>query len=289
MDVVFYSLLIFALLVVNIVSMRNFHIPHPYFHAIQHRDYPLDDSSSSEGVILRAHRRHNRHSSSDCSASEHQYNCKCSCQKCKKKPKKSCCRDFCATHCPGQSNILVVPYPVPFMLQTGPGNNTDTGMLLREAPPDRINITHETVTATTEATTVAITAETTTTTIATTETTTVTTSQPSSFSTTTKRVLTTPVTRRTLDSLRYTLAPQSLKKYYSNGAGYKRFRILPDKGSRRIYQSNQRPAKFEELPKYGIVPIPENLAMNLMHQIRNDQRREEFMRRRSAGRNYLKK
>lgn len=266
--------------------MRNFHIPHPYFHAMQHGDYHQDESSSSEGVILRAHRRHNRHSSSDCSASEHQYNCKCNCPKCKRKPKKSCCKDFCATHCPGQSNILVVPYPVPFMLQTqttGSGATDNSNALLRTADYNVVNYTQETTTTTTTTTT----APTTTTTKTTTITTTVATAEPETFTSTPVIIRTNPATRKTIEAMRNTIDPQIISKYYTRGLGYKRFRVLPDKKTRRIYPSNQRATKFEELPRYGIVPIPENLAMNLMHQIRDDQRKEQFMRRRQVNRNIL--
>ncbi|CAD0201210.1 unnamed protein product [Chrysodeixis includens] len=248
--------------------MRNFHIPHPYLHAMQLGDYLHDESSSSEGVVLRTHRKRSRHSSSECSESKHYFNCKCSCQNCKKKPKKSCCKTFCSKHCPEQaSNILVVPYPVPFVLQT-PSTGDNNNLLPKLVSTTDTNTTLGVTTTTTITTTPLTTARTTATESTTTSTTHRTTlSHPD------------PVTRKTLQGMRYTGAPP--KKYrptYLKGKNYKRFRIMPDKRSRRIFPGNQRPDDFDELPKYGIVPIPKNLAISLLHQIRNEQRNGQYMR-----------
>lgn len=84
---------------------------------------------------------------------------------------------------------------------------------------------------------------------------------------------TTPSTRQTLPETRSTVA------FYVTKGNYKRFRILPEKKIRRNMGGNiHRPNEFT-LPKYGIVPIPENLAMKLMHQIRNDQKNDQFRKR----------
>ncbi|XP_035440407.2 uncharacterized protein LOC118269406 [Spodoptera frugiperda] len=68
----------------------------------------------------------------------------------------------------------------------------------------------------------------------------------------------------------------------------KRFRIVADKRRRNMGNNDIRPPKFRDrLPKYGIVPIPEKLAIRLMEQMRDGHRKNQYRRQVNVDRNVL--
>lgn len=238
-----YNSLAIYLLLDVCISMRNYHLPHGgYFHhsnlAVHHDNnyHEHYDSYTSEEVMMhqRQSPRRAKYRYFDYSNSEYNYKCKCSCNRCqKRKPKpKPCCEDFCATECV-QNNILVVPYPVPFMVF----NQSAPDLTVPPMPPP-------------------------------TTTTTTTTEEPTTPQTT-------PPTRKTV-TVTFSTVP-----YYQQP--YKRFQIISDQNLRRnMGMGNtgiRSPHKFDRLPKYGIIPIPENLALSLMQQIRKDQNNAQFKKR----------
>lgn len=260
-------LLIYLLLDVCTSSSRNFRISHGggdeggYAHhsdmTVQHdNNYQHYDSYSSEEVVMRASPRRKKkfHRHFDYSDSQYDYKCQCSCTKCKKrKPKpKPCCEEFCATECAPQNNILVVPYPVPFMVF----NQSVTDFPLPPIP-----------TISTKPPMMPSSSSTTTTTY-----------EPPTTTTT----QTTPTTRRTV-AVTYSTLP------YYDTKPYKRFRIINENNPRRNNMAKNvlHSSNFGRLPKYGIVPIPENLALSLMQQIRKDQNNDQLRKRLALDRNLL--
>ncbi|XP_021200145.3 uncharacterized protein LOC110383669 [Helicoverpa armigera] len=236
---------LYLLLEINI-AMRNSHYPHYYHsrgmqHEMRHDDYQHYDSYSSDGRVMRTHRKkyHYRKPNSEESESitwenlkrDRERDCRCSCSQCKS-ILKACCSDFCSTQCGTFNNLIVVPYPVPFVVL----NQSETSAPRARTPDTTAS------TATSTATTTA------TTTIQTT----------TAKSTTSTNI---PMSRRTVAETSSTLSYFELSKL-------KRFRIIHDKKNRRNMDYDLHTPKFDKLPKYGIVPIPEKLAMSLMSQMR---------------------
>lgn len=233
------------------MSLTNFHLPRGDSYAMQQdNNYQDYDSYSSDEMEMREaphqpNLRSRHHRRMDYSNGEYNSRCKCSCKKCQlqKGTPKACCEEFCATNCVVQNNILVVPYPVPFLVSP-PSFEIPTS----SSPPP--TTTTSTSTTTTE-------------------------------QTTTTEMTTTAITE---------ISTQSTVPYYfnmQNPVKNKRFQILNQYMRRNMGNSGIRSPKFDRLPKYGIVPIPENLARSLMQEIRKDHINDQFRGRVALNKNLM--
>lgn len=254
-----YNVVPIYLLLEVCMSLRN-HLPYDaddgYFHhselVMQHdNNYLHYDSYSSEEVMMHnsprqsrlrsgPRSRSNRHI--DFSDEEYHYRCKCSCTRCEKQKRKPkpCCEKFCSTQCVIPNNILVVPYPVPFIV---PPPSSDLPITPIPTQPPTTPTT--TTTTTTE-------------------------------STTTTECTTTTVTE---------ISTYSTVPLYQNHINNKRFQILSQNLRRSMGNHGLHSSKYGRLPKYGIVPIPENLAQSLMYQLRKDQNNDQFRSRVALNKN----
>ncbi|KAJ8722228.1 hypothetical protein PYW08_004630 [Mythimna loreyi] len=223
--------------------------------ALSDNNYQNYDSYSSQEIVMRnaphRSRKSHRRTTADYSDSEFNYKCKCSCTQCQKQKPKPCCEEFCATECTPQNNILVVPYPVPFIV-FNQSTRDFTTLQPTTRPPSTTTTTPRTTTTTTP--------------------------EPT---TTTTEIITRPTFSVTRSTAPY-YDPRFFNKH--DPPVYKRYRVVRENNMRRNNMAINmlRSPSFGRLPKYGIVPIPENLALNLMEQIKNDKKNNDQYRKRLA-------
>ncbi|CAG5045225.1 unnamed protein product [Parnassius apollo] len=179
------------------------------------------------------------------------YDCKCSCDRCANP--KPCCTEMCAS-CPSQTDVIYVPYPVPLVVtvtnspSTPPSTIAVSGTNSTKAPSITLATSNSTGDYTER-------------------------TKPSDKTQTQSPSTQPPTPHLRYNKLKYCPPMANCRDDKNQEYTQKTYhRLLEDKNKSPYntdFAKSEGHTRRDWLPRYGIVPIPDHLAIKFMSELRN--------------------